>query len=131
VLLSSGFRSKLFRFVKLSASYVPRDEHGKVCTRLCKLCVTVNRSVPVNPDQNVEYERCSSQLSTYFERQMAFGGQTSYVSVHGHSLSLLQTEVRAQVKSCVICGGQGANEAGFLQVFQFPLPLVPPIAPRL
>jgi hypothetical protein len=39
--------------------------------------------------------------------------------------------VRAQVKSCGICGGQSSTGAGFLQVLRFPLPiLIPPTAPH-
>jgi hypothetical protein len=38
--------------------------------------------------------------------------------------------VRAQSRSCWICGGQGGNWAGCLQVIRFPLPiLIPPNAP--
>jgi hypothetical protein len=39
--------------------------------------------------------------------------------------------VRAQVRSCGICGGQSGVGAGFLRVFQFPLPiLIPPTSPH-
>jgi hypothetical protein len=39
--------------------------------------------------------------------------------------------VRAQVKSCGICGGQSGTRAGFLRVLRFPLPSrIPPIAPQ-
>jgi hypothetical protein len=38
--------------------------------------------------------------------------------------------VRAQVSLCGICGGQSSNEAGFLRVVRFPLPLIPPTAPH-
>jgi hypothetical protein len=39
--------------------------------------------------------------------------------------------VRAQVKSCGICGGQSGIGAGFLRVFRFPLPIrIAPIAPQ-
>jgi hypothetical protein len=35
----------------------------------------------------------------------------------------------ARVRSCEICGGQGATGAGFLRVRRFPLPiLIPPTA---
>jgi hypothetical protein len=38
-------------------------------------------------------------------------------------------QVRAQVKSCGICGGQSGAGAGFLRVLRFPLPiLIPPTA---
>jgi hypothetical protein len=39
--------------------------------------------------------------------------------------------VRAQVKSCGICGGQSDTAARFLRVLRFPLPiLIPPTAPH-
>jgi hypothetical protein len=39
--------------------------------------------------------------------------------------------VRAQVKSCGICGGQSGAEAGILQILRFPLPnFIPSIAPQ-
>jgi hypothetical protein len=41
------------------------------------------------------------------------------------------TRVRARARSCGICAGQSGTEAGFLQVFRFPLPIfIPPIAPQ-
>jgi hypothetical protein len=40
--------------------------------------------------------------------------------------------VRAQVRSCGICGGQSGTGARFLPVLRFPLPiLIPPTAPLL
>jgi hypothetical protein len=39
--------------------------------------------------------------------------------------------VRAQVRSCGICGGQRGTGIGFLRVLRFPLPvLIPPTAPH-
>jgi hypothetical protein len=39
-------------------------------------------------------------------------------------------QVRTQVRSCGICGGQSGAGAGFLRVLWFPLPiLIPPTAP--
>jgi hypothetical protein len=39
--------------------------------------------------------------------------------------------LRAQVRSCGICGGQSGTEAGFLRVLRFPLQiLIPPAAPH-
>jgi hypothetical protein len=40
-------------------------------------------------------------------------------------------QVRAQVRSCGICGGQSVTGAGFLRVLRFPLPIpIPPTAPQ-
>jgi hypothetical protein len=39
--------------------------------------------------------------------------------------------VQSQVRPRGICGGQNGTEAGFLQILQFPLPiLIPPNAPH-
>jgi hypothetical protein len=46
-------------------------------------------------------------------------------------LSNAAGRVRAQVRSCGICGGQSGIGAGFLRVLRFPLPiLIPPTAPH-
>jgi hypothetical protein len=46
-------------------------------------------------------------------------------------LPIAPTGVRAQVKSCGICGGQSGTGEGFLRVLQLPLPiLIPPTAPH-
>jgi hypothetical protein len=37
-----------------------------------------------------------------------------------------QVRVRS---ACGVCGGQSGTGAGFLQVLQFPLPIIPPISP--
>jgi hypothetical protein len=40
-------------------------------------------------------------------------------------------QVRAQIRSCGICGRQSDTGAGFLRVLRFPLPiLIPPTAPQ-
>jgi hypothetical protein len=47
-----------------------------------------------------------------------------------HQLPITATRVRAQVRSCGICGGQSGAAADFLLVLRFPLPiLIPPTAP--
>jgi hypothetical protein len=39
--------------------------------------------------------------------------------------------VRAQVRSCGICGGQSGTRAGFLRVLRFPQPIrIPPTTPH-
>jgi hypothetical protein len=57
--------------------------------------------------------------------------------IHGHAIAqaishwlpTAAAQVRSQVRSCKICGGQSGTGAGFLRVLRFPLPiLIPPIA---
>jgi hypothetical protein len=38
--------------------------------------------------------------------------------------------VRVRVRSCSICGRQSHTGAGFLRIFRFPLPNIPPTAPH-
>jgi hypothetical protein len=55
--------------------------------------------------------------------------QVSYL--YKCSTSTAVAEFHAQVRSCGIYGGQNGTGAGFLRVFQFPLPiLIPPTAPH-
>jgi hypothetical protein len=43
---------------------------------------------------------------------------------------LPNAEARVRVRAaCGVCGGQSGTEAGILRVLQFPLPIIPPIAP--
>jgi hypothetical protein len=41
-------------------------------------------------------------------------------------LPKVAARVRAQVRSCGICGGQSSTGADFLQVLRFPLPILIP-----
>jgi hypothetical protein len=46
-----------------------------------------------------------------------------------HWLPTVAGRVRAQVRSCGICGGQSGAGAGFLRVLRFPLPIfIAPVA---
>jgi hypothetical protein len=48
-----------------------------------------------------------------------------------HLLPTAAARVRAQVRSCGICGEQSGIGAGFLRVLRFPLPiLIPQTAPH-
>jgi hypothetical protein len=45
-------------------------------------------------------------------------------------LPIAAARIRAQVRSCGICGGQTGTGAGFLRVLRFPLPIfIPSISP--
>jgi hypothetical protein len=43
-------------------------------------------------------------------------------------LPIAAARVRVRT-ACGICGGQSGTRAGFLRVFRFPLPIIPPISP--
>jgi hypothetical protein len=45
-------------------------------------------------------------------------------------LSTAAGRVRDRIRSCGICGGQSDIGEGFLRVFRFPLPIIPPTAPH-
>jgi hypothetical protein len=44
--------------------------------------------------------------------------------VFSHRFPTTTAQVRAQVKSCGVCGGQSGTEAGFLRVLRFVLPIL-------
>jgi hypothetical protein len=59
----------------------------------------------------------------------AFGRATA--QAFSRRLLTAAARVRAQVRSCGICGGHSGAQAVFLRVLQFPLPiLIPPTAPH-
>jgi hypothetical protein len=48
-----------------------------------------------------------------------------------HGSPIATVRIRAQVRSCGMCGGQNGTGTGFLRVLRFPVPiLIPPTAPH-
>jgi hypothetical protein len=69
--------------------------------------------------------------------EVAHSAETFITSTMGRTIAQavsrrlpnVAARVRARVMSCGICGVQSGTGAGFLRVFQFPLPIrIPPIA---
>jgi hypothetical protein len=58
---------------------------------------------------------------------MHFSPERAIVQAVSPRLPTTAARVRAQVRSCGICGGQSGTRAGFLLVHWFPLPFVIPL----
>jgi hypothetical protein len=64
-------------------------------------------------------------------RKIKYGVGRPVAQAVSRRLLTATARVRAQVRSCGVCGGQSGTGAGFLRVLRFPLPvLIPPTAPR-
>jgi hypothetical protein len=73
---------------------------------------------------------CGQFLGQLNNHQLQLVGRAIAQAV-SRRLPTAMARVRAQVKSCGICGGQSGTEAGFLRALRFPLPiLLPPTAPH-
>jgi hypothetical protein len=61
----------------------------------------------------------------------AYGPGRALAQAVSRRLPTAAARVRAQFRSCGICGGQNDTGAGFLRVLRFPLSvLIPPTAPH-
>jgi hypothetical protein len=61
-------------------------------------------------------------------RRLTFRAGRAIAQAVSRRLPTAEARVRAQVRSCGICGGQSGTGAGFLRVRRFPLPfLIPPM----
>jgi hypothetical protein len=61
------------------------------------------------------------------ETKLLVTGGRAIAQAVGRRLPTAAARVRAQVRSCGICGGQSSTVAGFLRVLRFPLPILIPL----
>jgi hypothetical protein len=100
----------------LSLSLMPP---GWLTETNCPVTVTVRRPTTKNP---VKIQQERFLLSWRVGRAIA--------QAVSHRLPIAAARVRAQVRSCGICGGQSDIVAGSLRVLRFPLPILILTAPH-
>jgi hypothetical protein len=67
---------------------------------------------------------------TMFKYRVIFNLGRAIAHAVSRWLPTAAVQVRSQVRSCGICGGESGTGEGFLRVLRFPLPiLIPPTAP--
>jgi hypothetical protein len=70
-------------------------------------------------------------VETFLATAVSLGLDRAIAHAVSRRLPTAAARVRAQVRSCAICGGQSGTGARFLRVLRFPLAiLIPPTAPH-
>jgi hypothetical protein len=111
----------------VTASYIPtiNFKTSCVCNSTSNLCLSLNNTI-LNPCIGVF---CSGLQNSSFGTPEENG--RAVAQAVSRRLPTAAARVRAQVRSCRICGGQSGTGEGFLRVLRFPLPiLIPPTAPH-
>jgi hypothetical protein len=72
--------------------------------------------------QSRHHQRLTMEVSYGAEQNGGLGRDIAQAV--SRLLPTAAARVRAQVRSCVICGGQSGTRAGFLRVLWFPLPIL-------
>jgi hypothetical protein len=110
----------------------------------CLVCLSARIVVPVSFNEtiakNIYVERDNIfNTSDLWIVTTSFQGLSANRNIEGCAIAqefsrwlpTVAAWVRALVRSCGICGGQGGTGAGSLRVLWFPLPIFsPPIAPQ-
>jgi hypothetical protein len=113
------------------SGYTITFTHDYFHTALFSVCWD-HHKIPVRASDYRTLQRCFNKAP----KPKTFRLPTSHCSrlvvaqAVSRRLPTTAARIRAQVRSCGICGGQSGNGVGFLRVFRNHLPLIPPTAPH-